>query len=343
VLGFEDHELATGGGGAGVGAGATNTSNTTGSQNTSNSSGMGGEGGQPPVVVFGAAEEIGDAGDALTELVVDGSEIYALSPPAAALVVFMEGQPAPSTVTSALDAPRGLVLDGQNLVTSANTGTNSEVLSITKAGVATPILSVVDAGNLYLAVGAEGGVAMASIGIEVRSSQNGGDGTLIGKAFNGSNVPAVARAGNQYFWVDTVAGRLLRTAGQEVQPQHMPPGNQVDTVASMAGPVDLVIRAGDAYVVGEGGVGRVSASANNGTFAILSTVTDNPKGISADSTHVYWADGSGVRAIPIGADAGQPQALYQGSETPNDTFSDGDAVFFTTQSGKLFRVTKTLQ
>jgi len=129
VLGFEDHELATGGGGTGVGAGATNSSSGTGS--TTSSSGMGGDGGQPPVVVFGAAEEIGDAGDALTDIAVDGSEIFALSPPAAALVVFMEGQTTPSTVASALDAPRGLVLDGGSLVTSANTGTDSEVLSIT--------------------------------------------------------------------------------------------------------------------------------------------------------------------------------------------------------------------
>jgi hypothetical protein len=128
-----------------------------------------------------------------------------------------------------------------------------------------------------------------------------------------------------------------------VQPQHNPPGNQVDTVAEMAGLVDLTVRNGQVYAVGEGGVGRVSAAANNGDFTVLTASADNGHGISADATHVYWADGTSVRAVSIGAEGVAPEILYSGPETPNDTFSRGDAVFFTTQSGQIFKIVKTVE
>lgn len=345
VLGFEDHEpFPPGTGGAGA---TTSTMTTTGTGMVSGSTGStstGGGGGQAPVITFGDAEEIGDASEALTDLAVESSEIYALRPGMDEIVVLTEGQSMVSQVAGDLIGARGLRFDGGVLYTTAFNGTsmNCETISVTPSGTPTVIFSEASPANCYVAVGAEGAKVAASKGIEVRSSESSGQGRLIGKAYSGSNIPAVAVAEGKYFWVDATSGKLLRTNGATVQPQHNPPGNQVDTVASMTGPVDLALRNGQVYVIGESGVGKVASSTVNGSFAILTTVTENPKGISVDATHVYWADGPSVRAVPIGADAAQPTVLYQGSETPNDTFSRGDAIFFTTQSGKIFRLTKTI-
>lgn len=343
VLGFEDHELGPSGSGGSGGAGGSTTTTSSTTVSGSTGSQMTGGGGQAPAVTFGMAEQIGASLGPLTDLAVDGSKVYALSPSSDALLVFSEGQSAPTVVLPGLTSPRGLVFDGGQLYTTATNGTACQLIATSTSGNDSVVISEASATNCYVAVGAEGAKQAASKGAEVRSEAGAGDGTLIGKAYDGSEVPAVIVSGGQYFWVDTLSGELLRSDGDTVQPQHNPPGNQVDTVATMSGPVDLVARAGQVFVVGESGVGSVPATETSGQFSTLTTGAENPRGISADATHVYWADGPSVRAVEVGAEGAQPSILYQGSETPNDTFSRGDAVFFTTQSGKLFRIVKTIE
>jgi hypothetical protein len=347
VLGFEDHEpFSTGGGGTGgANASSTATQNTTGTMATT---GMGGEGGQPVVITFGEALELTGGGGALTDIAVDQGKIYALRPSADRIVECDEASMTLTDLTSvSLLELRGLTFAGGLLYTSAvdDPPTNCAVYQVDPiSGAPTVLITQMSGANCYVAVAAEGSQSVTSLGAEVRKPDGGaGIGTLIGKAYSGSNIPAVAMDGGDYFWVDAIQGEILRTSGATVLPQHNPPGNQVDTVADVADPIDLAIRNGQIYVIGEPGVGRVATTANNGALTILTPSAENPRGISVDATHVYWADGPSVRAVPIDAQGVQPTIIYDGPETPNDTFSRGDAIFFTTQSGKIFRITKTIQ
>lgn len=351
VLGFEDHEPLPGGGGAGAGA-STSTENTTSTQGTTTSmtsSTTGGEGGQPIVYVFGAATELVDAGTQLTDLVVEGDRLYALSPADQRIVAVDLGASTPTIepLGTALDGPRGLVHSAGLLFTTAG-DTTALTCSLYQvdpiSGAPTALIGLPNDGtNCYFAVGAEGSLAAASRGDEVRTRVGGGQGRLIGKAYSGSTIPKLVIDSGKYYWIDVNSGELLRSDGASVQPQHSPPGNQVDTLAEMPVPADLAVRNGQVYVVGDGGVGRVSATANNSDFTILTPSADAPRGLSVDSSHVYWADGTSLRAVPVDAEGVTPTFVYDGTETPNDSFSVGETIYFTTQSGKIFTIAKTVE
>ncbi|NUO49156.1 MAG: hypothetical protein HOV80_09900 [Polyangiaceae bacterium] len=352
VLGFEDHEPFPGGGG-GAGAGAsTSTQNTTSTQGTTTStqsSTTGGEGGQPIVYTFGEATELVDAGTELTDLVVEGDRLYALSPSDQNIVSIDLGasKPKVETLGMGLNAPRGLVYSAGALFTTAGdmTALSCSLYQVDPiSGAPTSLIGLPNDGtNCYFALGAEGTLAAASRGDEVRTRTGGGQGQLIGKAYAGSTIPALVIDSGKYFWIDVNSGELLRSDGATVQPQHNPPGNQVDTLAQMAVPADLAVRNGQVYVVGDGGVGRVAATANNSSFTILTPSADAPRGISVDASHVYWADGTSLRAVLLDAQGVTPTVLYDDDETPNDSVSVGETIYFTTQSGKIFTISKTVE
>lgn len=347
VLGFEDHEpFPAGGGGAGAGS-PTSTQSTTSTQGSS--TGGGGEGGQPIVYTFGDATELVDLGTELTDLVVEGDRLYALSPADQRIVSIdlVASMPTIESLGTGLNEPRGLVYAAGLLLTTAG-NTTAMTCSLYEvdpiSGDATPLIGLMNGGtNCYFAVGAEGSLAAVSRGDEVHTRAGGGEGQLIGKAYAGSTIPALVIDSGKYFWVDVTSGELLRSDGDIVQPQHNPPGNQVDTLADMSSPTDLAVRNGQVYVVGDGGVGRVPTTANNGAFTILTPSADEPRGISVDASHVYWADGTSLRAVPVDAQGVTPAFLYEGPETPNDTFSVGQTIYFTTESGRIFTIAKTIE
>jgi hypothetical protein len=349
ILGFEDHEPFPGSGGA------SSTSTQSGASSTGASQGGGGAGG----FVFGQPELVGSAAVPLTDIVVDGPEVYALSPSAGQILRFTEGNMTPTVVVSGLVDARGLARDGDHLLTTACDGaTECAALRIHESG--NPSESVVvetseTTNNVFRGVAGAGGlVGITRVGDpqtgfdSVRRGMAGspGPGTLIGKnAPDGgaSDLGAVAVDGTSYLWIDPSQQLVYRSDGTAINPNPMAPGTGVVTVASgLAEPVDLVVRAGSVYVLSPAGVGMAPSGGRGAAFEMLTTTTGNaPSGLSVDSSHAYWVSGARVRAAPYGSATGLLDEDL-GAGALADTASRDDALFVASAGGSVYRIPKNL-
>jgi sugar lactone lactonase YvrE len=161
---------------------------------------------------------------------------------------------------------------------------------------------------------------------------------------DGVPIPALVGVTDSVYWVDRTQGTVYRRAlNNSVQLNQSAPGSSVATLATNQSQVsDLAHRTGTLYVVSDAGVARVSVSTPGATT--LTTLTNAPRGVSVDESHVYWADTGTkrVRAVPI--DGGAPVTVWDaGTETPFDTFSTSAFIYVTTEQGTVARVPKTVQ
>lgn len=375
-LGGEDYVLDPGSGGAGGAGGATVTTTSSGgggTTTTTTTSGGGGEGGvggggggggSPPIVSFGTPEILATGRGALRDVVADGTHAYYVVSGAAPQTGLVEALTLNDLSTApllpSLTTPRGLLLDGGQLYTTSGptdaADTLCRVLRVpTSGGAATTLQSDTSSTNCYHAVGLATGFSLSSwmpdpLGANRAHLRRATLSPIAPVGASGLShaegvpIPALLGLSDSVYWVDRTQGTVYRRAlSNSVQLNQSAPGSSVVTLATnQSQATDLAHRAGTLYVVSDAGVASVSTSTPGATT--LTTLASDPRGVSVDESHVYWADTgtNRIRAVPLSG--GTPVTVWDaGTEEPFDTFSTSTFIYATTEQGSVVRVPKTVQ
>jgi hypothetical protein len=123
----------------------------------------------------------------------------------------------------------------------------------------------------------------------------------------------------------------------------------IDTFAANM-PNDVVVEGADVFWTNDGSnnIVKLPKNANAGTApSVLASSQNNPRGITADATHVYWVNtgasaGSDGAVMRVARGGGTPETLASGLKFPRELAIDETHVYWATSAdGMIQRTTKT--